>query len=332
MITLKDIAKKAGVNSSTVSKALRGSSDINQSTIAKIRSIAEDLGYPKEKYSSYVTDSKTIGAILPELGSQYYCDIYDSFRKKMTNAGYTVLSMLTDFSVEKEIEGLNYFINNEVCGIFFLTESNHNLNQIKNLMEATTAKSVIVSYMEGVDFCDSISVNHATGVMIALNHLIQLGHKRIAFLGEPQTTIRENAFINTMHNLNLDVNSENVVIDEHRFANSGYFGMKSLLSQPEIPTAVLAAYDDLAYGAMKAINEAGLRIPEDISIVGINNNTVSNYTNPPLTSIDNPAKDVGDMAAVLMLERIKGKRTPYQTVLLCPKLNERESTRHITKI
>ena len=339
MATLKDIAGLAGVNVSTVSKALRGSNDINAKTAANIRELAEKVGYVLPALRSAdtksaaraegeeVTPEKSVGLIFPELASQYYNDIQRAFCEKIRNEGYRPVIVLTEFDRRREINAIRAFLRDGVSGIFLLTENSSHLNDIRRIVGKVRTPFMLVCAGNNNDFCDSIGINHTMGAVLALNHLIELGHRRIAFIGEQNTALRMNSFISTMREHGLELPDRYVVCLEERFEECGYIGMKRLLAEPEAPTAVFAAYDNIAYGAMRAIREAGLRIPEDISIIGIDDNPTSKYMFPSLTSVVSPTNDIGELAAVLLRKRMEGEHTvAYQSVSLCPTLKVYEST------
>ncbi len=334
MATIRDIALAAGVNPSTVSKALRGSNDINADTMEKIKRIAREMGYQMEKLHSRKPDTKTIGVVFPELGSHYYCGIFDSFRLGMEKEGYRIITMLTNFdSIEEQEKCIEYFISCRVSGILYLTENLYNPSHIKSLVEMSSIKMVMITMMSGIDFCDVISVNHKLGVRIGVDYLYGLGHRHIAFLGEEYTVVRQNAFIESMNEIGLAVKPEEIIIKQSRFHECGYQAMKELLQLPkeERPSACFAAYDDIAYGAMRAIWEANLSVPEDMSIVSVDNNKTSSYIYTPLSSIDTPVEEVGNAASKYLLRRMKGDATPLRTILFSPKLCIRSSTDSFTK-
>lgn len=333
MATIRDIALAAGVNPSTVSKALRGSNDINPETVEKIKKIAAEMGYRMEQLHTSMPDTKTIGVVFPELGSQYYCGIFDAFRTCMVKEGYRVITMLTDFnSVEEQEKCIEYFIGCRVSGILYLTENLFNPARIKSLTEMSSVKLVMITIMSGIDFCDVISVNHSLGVRIGVNYLYKLGHRRIAFIGEKNTAVRHESFKESMNEIGLQVKPEDIVINQSRFEECGYEAMKKLLEQPEgdRPTACFAAYDDIAYGAMKALWEANLSVPEDMSIIGVDNNQISGYMHTPLSSIDTPVEEVGSAASRFLLRRMRGDTSPYRTILFSPKMCVRNSTAAVT--
>lgn len=333
MATLKDIAALAGVNVSTVSKALRGSNDINEQTVMRIRGLAQQVGYnvPMPPKTSRTDTAgvmrKTVGVIFPELASKYYNDIQHVFCEKMRADGYRPVITLTDFDKSRELEAVNSFLQDGVSGIFLLTENSSHIRDIRRLVTRVHTPFMLVCTEDNIDFCDSIGINHTMGAVLAVNHLIELGHRRIAFIGEHNTALRMSSFISTMHEHGLSLPDEYIVCLDERFEECGYRGMRRLLSVSEPPTAVFAAYDNIAYGAMRAIREAGLRIPEDISVIGIDANPTSKFMWPALTSVDSPTGDIGELAAVLLHKRMDGEPTvSYQSVRLCPTLKVFEST------
>lgn len=332
MPTIKDIAAAAGVSSSTVSKALRGGTDIHPETIAHVRRVAERMGYDLDRLHSKITNTKTVGVVCVELSSEYYSNIFNNFKQFMEDAGYRVITMITDFSsVERQEESIEYLLNCRVSGILYLTEAIFNVEKLRAKVSSAGTGFVMITQMNCIDFCDTISVNHALGVRLAVEHLYGLGHRRIAFIGESNTRAREDAFLDIIRELGITPDEDYIVVRDERNCLGGYEATKELLNKTDgkRPTAIFAAYDRLAYGAMRAIREAGLRIPEDISIIGVDNNQVSDYMTPALSSIETTADEVGKIAGEMLIGRIQGDTSTYQMVYLSPRLCPRASCRKI---
>ncbi|MCQ2426930.1 MAG: LacI family transcriptional regulator [Clostridia bacterium] len=329
MATLKQIADELGYSVSTISKALRGEPDLNPETAAKIRSEAVERGYDFARLNTRCRNSGTIGAVFTELCSEYYNGIFESFKKKVEKAGYRVVTMLTDFdNAEGQDEAIDYLLRSRVSGFLYMTEIDIDFSHVKKKVQNAGTDMVIISRKSNIDFCDVISVNHSLGVQMAVEHLASLGHKKIAFIGDCFTARRENAFRETMNSLGLTVPNEYIVNDCGRFCAGGYDAAGKLLSLPEAerPTACFTAYDDLAFGAMKAFRNAGLSIPEDIAVIGVDDSQLAAFSSPTLSSISMPVVDVGERAAEFILRRIGGDKSPYQTLYLTPTLKIRESS------
>lgn len=330
MAKIKEISEATGYSLATVSKALRGSSELKPETISKIRDAAKKLDFDDTKLRNKICNVNTIGVVFMELCSEYYNGIFDSFKQKMENEGYRIVTMLSDFDNEdKQLECIKYMIKARVSGLMFLTELDISIEKFRKVIVKSGIPTVMITRHSRIDFCDVISVNHSLGVKMAVEYLHSLGHEKIAYIGEKFTTKRQSAFIDTMARLNLSCPDEYIICSEKRYCEGGYASAKKILSLPKekIPTAVFAAYDHLAYGAMKAFKEAGLLIPDDISIIGVDNNQLSEFVNPTLSSVKMPIEYVGRKCAEILISRIKGSSVPFQTIYLAPEIIKRKSTK-----
>ena len=325
MATLKDIAKIANVNVSTVSKALRNSSDLSDETKLIIRTIADELNYP---YSTDGTPkhSNLVGVILPDIISPYYNTALQSLQNKLLEYGYRVIVMYSLFNKDEECACFKELIRNRVSAVVCFSTNTVTPSRFRDLVQKSTTPVLLIGKDEDCDFCDNIYINRWKSVQMAVDHLISLGHRRIAYLGEPLSTERRKAFSTAMMAQNIKIPSEYVVENDKRFEACGYEGMKTLLELPECPTAVFAAYDGIAIGAMRAIQEAGLSIPQDISIVGIDDSNIAKYLNVQLTSVTEPTHDLGDLAADLIMQKLSKRYRIMQNIKLPPTLKIREST------
>ena len=325
MATLKDIAKIANVNVSTVSKALRNSSDLSDETKFTIRSIADELNYP---YSADGTPRRAnlIGVILPDITSPYYNTALHSLQSKLMEYGYRVMVMYSLFDKDEECACFKELIRNRVSAVVCFSTNSVTPTKFRDLVQKSTIPVLLIGKDEDCDFCDNIFVNRWKSVQMAVDHLLALGHRQIAYLGEPLSTERRKAFSTAMMSRNVNVPNEYVIETDKRFEACGYEGMKKLLELPSRPTAVFAAYDSIAIGAMRAIKEAGLSIPDDISIVGIDDSNIAKYLSVQLTSVTEPTHDLGDLAADVIMQKMSKRHRIMQNIKLPPTLKVREST------
>lgn len=330
MPTIRDIAKAANVSPATVSKALGHAGDINEETAERVRTIAAQMGYHMDRLRRATKSNHLVGVIVPELNSSYYCAIYESFSRIMEAHGYRVLTITTDFtSPEKEWEHLAFLLSMPVSGILYLTENETPPKPLRTRARMENTPLVMITHMQNIDFCDVVGVNHFLGVRLALAQLYRDGHRKIAFLGEEKTELRRKAFCRYREELGLMGSADTgyVVIERTRSCEAGYHGAKKLLAlPPEVrPTACVCAYDHIAYGAMRAFFEAGVRVPEEMSVIGINNTDISPFLTCALTSVEMPAAEVGRAAADLLYARMRGDTAPYRTTFYHPRLCLRES-------
>ncbi len=325
MPTLKDIAAIANVNVSTVSKALRGSNDLSEQTRVTIRAIADQLGYP---YSAEVlpTRSNLVGVIFPDTMSPYYMAVIQSLHINLMKSGYRILMMPSYFSEDEEYVCLKELLRNRVCGVLCFSTTSITSPRFRELVQKSSTPFLMISSDENCDFCDNIYIDQWHSAVIATRHLTDLGHKDIAYIGEPLSELRRKAFQASLLSQGIEVPPEYIIENDKRFEACGYEGMKALLRLPKRPTGVFAAYDGIAIGAMRAIQEARLQIPQDISIVSIDDSHVGNYLNVRLTTVTEPTRDLGELAADLLTQKIQKKRAIMQSVKLQPTLKVREST------
>lgn len=325
MITLNDIARAVNMNASTVSKALRKNSDLNPKTIAYIRDTAEKLGY-KFSIEQNNENFTTIGIVIPEIISQYYTDTVNSLKGLLSDGGYDVIIMISDFSPESEKKCIDKLIGCGICGIVSFTESGDNLEYYKMLSTLNGISFLLISTCESSDYFDNISIDDYQGACLAVKHLIELGHRKIAYIGDKLSGERKRAFMNVLSENAASVPDSYIVENEFRFEQCGYTGMKELLQNSSRPTAVFAAYDNIAIGAMRAVCEANLTVPEDISFVSIDNIKTASYLQKKLTTVTEPTIDLGEIAAGILLGKIKNKKSVIQNVKLRPSLNIGETT------
>lgn len=324
MVKLSDVAKKAGVNSSTVSRALNDSSEINIETKKKIYKIANELGYfEKKKKTNTILLKKTVGIIVPEMVN-FFLKIVNTIQEKLSREGYSAIISITNFSDVNEKQYLDKFIDMSVDGILiFLTN-----DSIKEVLENLQNKCNIPLVQLGlfVENYDCVTVDFALEPIIAIEHLKSYGHKNIGYIGEVLSDVRFRNLKNEFEEFGLVLNDEFVKVGKERFQEGGYKRMKEILDLKERPTAIIAAYDDIAIGAMRAIYEAGIKIPEDISIIGFDNSTVTPYLYNSLTTVSTPTDEWGSIASRILLDRINNNENAVQHVLLKPKLIIRETT------
>ncbi|HOJ10392.1 MAG TPA: LacI family DNA-binding transcriptional regulator [Clostridiales bacterium] len=329
MATLKDIAEIAGVNVSTVSKALRDSSDINEDTKSEIRKIAKDLDY-KFKVSKRNPSNGVgiIGVICPEITSNYYSQIISIIEEEVKKEGYFCIIGFTNFETNDERYYLKHLLNVDVDGIIFITESSNVGNTLSEYKKATSIPLVLVAQNTETKDFDCIKIDDDYGVRLAVEHFIQMGHKDIGYVGDELSNTRLDIFMKVMQENKMKINKKWIQVEEERFEKCGYDLMSSLLKADDIPTAVLAAYDDIAIGAIKAVFDKGLKVPDDISVVGIDNVRISSYYQPELTTIAGPVEEMGKIAVKLLFKKVKDRQyNVVQNVRLSPRLVQRKSAK-----
>jgi Transcriptional regulators len=333
MATLKDIAKKAGVNKSTVSRALSGNSNISIERTNEIREIAKALGYIPNETAKVLAGkkAKTIGIILPEIDN-YYASVASTIESRLRDRGYSLIIGQTGFKQENELHYLKIFMQKALDGII-INPVNAELffQEFQEIRKALKVPIVFIeSPVEQTDY-DVVEIDNYCGVDHAIEHLYSLGHRKIGIISENLSSpTRLPAFIKAMERRGLQVDESLIKNGPERQEAGGYLRMQEMLSEKNRPTAIFAVYDTMAFGAMKAISDHGLKVPDDISIVGFDNVRESSYLNVPLTSVAPPVIEMSEIAVNTLMDRIeKDNKNVVQYISLKPKLSVKESTKQV---
>ena len=324
MVKLRDIAEATGLTVSTVSKALNHSAEISKATTDLVWEKALEMGYAVKKPANPV--QRTIGVIIPEVRSNYYAELMHSLANAIEKNGFTMITMMsTEYSasVKPAIERITQF---KLDGLFVCCDvafSDDSYQVIKNAgIPALLLTEVDLPYM-----VDSIFIKGETGIEMAVDHLVELGHTKIGYIGEKAADIRYHAMCKCFRQRGIEIIPSFMKRGEERFELGGYLRTLELLKEKELPTAIFASYDQIAFGAIRAFQEHGIRVPEDISIIGFDNIVMDNYHPVKLTSITNPVEQMGITAVKILMDAIKHPRSHVvQNVALQSRLVVRKST------
>lgn len=324
--TMKSIAEKAGVDVSTVSRALSGNKRIKTETREEINRLARKLNYrPNELARGLVTQkTSTIGVIVPEISNSFYAGVLMSIEKVLSAEGYSMILGLSHYQTEMERHYLDLFISKRVDGLICFSNI---LIGDASYPQLASYPAVLVDFKDSVQNVDLVASDNHYGVRLALEHLISLGHKKIAFVTDDMTTsARLQAYRAYMgqHGLICD---PFIVYAKQHYEEGGYHSIQTLLSLQERPTAVLFTNDYMALGALKAAKEQNVSVPEDISVVGFDDSTLLDYLIHSITTVRQPKHLLGERAARLLLQRIEGGMDhPKERVIITPELIVRNST------
>ena len=331
-VTLKDVAALAGVHPATASRALNPETRllVSEDTATRILAAASALGYrPNPVARSLRTRrSHTVGVLIPDLNNPLFPPIVRGIEDRLAADGYVALIGNTDSDDERERLVFELMRARHVDGFVFATA--HLRSAL--LAEAAAAGLPVVlvnRHAEGYGF-PSVSVDNERGIAMAISHLVSLGHSRIAHIAGPQDVStglsRYRGFIAAMGENDLPVDPALVRYARAYSVEEGDRCCRELLAAGSGCTAVAAANDMLAVGCYAALEEAGLRCPEDISVVGFNNMPFIDRLRPPMTTISFPHYQVGTEAGRLILERIATSDAPRKILYLAPELIVRGST------
>lgn len=334
MITIKEVALAAGVSTSTVSRALSGNKRVNADTRKLIEGLAQELNY-SPNYSAKALHGKStnlIGLIVPEIISNYYGQIIDYVDTALYQMGFALIVGTTGWDKSKGLKNLDVFIKRGVDGIIYADDLPENYGTIfRDADKKPGIPLVLLGRTGGPQKQESVIVDERYGISLLIEHLVSLGHRDIGFIGEDiSSSVRLPLFHAALAQSGLSCNENHVkAVGKERFESGGYLRMKELLAEKTRPTAVFASYDYLAIGALHAANEAGLRVPEDISIVGFDNVRGSEHLIPPLTTVYPPIMEMAERAVNTLISKIQNediRNRPNATTTLYPELIVRQSS------
>ena len=330
--TLRDVAIAARVHPATASRALNPETRIlvSEDTAQRVAEAAAALGYrPNPVARSLRTRrSHTVGVLIPDLNNPLFPPIVRGLEDRLASAGYVALLGNTDGDSGKEQIIFEQMRARHVDGFALATA--HLRNPV--LAEAATADipTVLMNRLAPDYSFSSVSVDNEQGLRMAVAHLAALGHTRIAHIAGPQQVStgvsRRRGFFEGMKACGLEVNESLIVSAAGYTVEEGTRCCRELLGRADRFTAIAAANDMQAIGCYAALDEAGLRCPEDLSLVGFNDMPFVDRLRPPLTTVRFPHYQLGTEAAQLLLERVTSHDSPVKILYLAPELVVRGST------
>ena len=330
-ITIKDLAKQLGISPSTVSRALKDHPDISPATKKSVKDLAVKLNYTPNAIALSLRNRKTytLGVIIPEIIHHFFSSVISGIEEIAADNGFNVMIFQSNEKYDREVSICNALIANHVDGVLVsMSKETRKYNHFKNIKQVGIPLIFFDRICKDVD-TDRIIIDDYNGSFTAVEHLINIGCKRIAHLSASQHLIigqkRQMGYIDALkkHKLKTDQklivkcdNKEIALIETH-----------NLMKLPEPPDGIFAVNDLTAAGALYALKKLKYRVPEDVAIVGFTDGMVSTITDPTLTTIEQHGHEMGQIAAKMLLRRINSYEE-YETITKIIKTNLiiREST------
>jgi len=332
--TIYDIASEANVSISTVSRVLNNSAVVSEKKKAKIEEAIQKLNYVPNVIARSLANklSHTIGLIVSDLSNPFFTDVIDGIEHVISKEEYFAFNCDTRYDLAREKKYIGRMLQKRVDGIITFSTNDDAYELIKDAKQLVPVVSVQSQFRD----TDSVNTYDAKGAYMAVEHLIKLGHKKIAFIvfDYDNLTIesRTNGFMLAHEKYGLPLNKK--YIFKTKFgADAGSNVTNEILdNHPEI-TAIFAYNDKLAVASYTAIQARGLNIPDDMSIVGYDDTVSASIVNPKLTTVSQPRYEMGVKAAELLMKRIREKdeKAEPELILLKEKLVVRESTRALKR-
>lgn len=331
MATMKDIARIAKVSTSTVSHVINNTRYVSDEIREKIMKVVNELNYTPSAVarSLKVKETKTLGMLVTATSNPFFAEVVSGVEQYCNQHHYNLIISSIDGNEQRLQQNIQTLIQKQVDGLLLMySDTRHAMVEQLNL----NLPIVVMDWWPTELNADKIYENSEFGAYLATKTLIEQGHKNIAIItGKLDKSLAHNRLLGyqkALQDAHLPINPD-WIIESHFDFEGGVEGMKKLLQITPRPTAVFACSDTIAVGVYQVAWQQGLRIPQDISVIGYDNIMLAQYLTPPLTTIHQPKAELGKLAVETLLERIKSPDLEYKTTMLQPQLIWRASVTEI---
>lgn len=327
--TIKEVAQEAGVSIATVSRVLNNQSGVSKELVEQVRTAVRKMHYQPNAIARALknAESRSIGLIIPDIENPFFPALVRGVEDAAKIHNYAVILCNTDGKTEEEKKYIQFLYSKRVDGIAF-TESVDNKKNISLLDSLGIPVVLLDRRVEGMQV-SGVSTDNRLGAFMATQHLIELGKKQIAFIsgslklssGSDRASGYQDALLH--HNIQYD---KKLAFTGAFTYESGYSAVENLLLSRHKFDAIFASNDLMAIGAIECLNKYGIRVPEDIAVVGFDDIRLATWYKPLLTTIRQPVYDMGQYAIKLLVEHITGGRNSSYEKIFAPELIIRQSS------
>ncbi|BBF04596.1 TPA: substrate-binding domain-containing protein [Haemophilus influenzae] len=320
MATMKDIARLAQVSTSTVSHVINGSRFVSDEIREKVMRIVAELNYTPSAVarSLKVRETKTIGLLVTATNNPFFAEVMAGVEQYCQQHQYNLIIATTGGDAKRLQQNLQTLMHKQVDGLLLMCGDSRFQADIEL---AISLPLVVMDWWFTELNADKILENSALGGYLATKALIDAGHRKIGIItGNLKKSVAQNrlqGYKNALSEAKIALNPH-WIVESHFDFEGGVLGIQSLLTQSSRPTAVFCCSDTIAVGAYQAIQQQGLRIPQDLSIMGYDDIELARYLSPPLSTICQPKAELGKLAVEALLQRIKNPNENYRTLVLEP--------------
>lgn len=329
-VTIVDIARKLGVSPMTVSRALNGNSEVSSETRERVLRCAQELGYRPNRWARSLVTRKSliIGIVVPDISHSYFAEVTRGVQEVIEKAGFDLLLCHSNLNPQHEAAEIDMLVGSRTEGLIVASEQPETSPQPFLRLRNQRVPFVLVDRFFPRHRFPSVRVDDVAVGRLAADHLLELGHRRIAHiqgLRLSPASLRKKGFEARLRERGLPLDS-GFIASGNFDLSSGREAMKKLLALRRRPTAVFAANDPMAVGAVYACREAGLSVPGDISIMGAGNIEGEHLPSPFLSTIDWPRVELGRIAASMLIAAIANPGQEPREEILSPRILPRQST------
>ncbi len=327
---IKDIAHLAGVSTATVSRALSDSHLVTEATRQKVQAAARQLDYRMNVRARNLRIQKSMAVLLVvrNMSNPFYLEIFKGVEAVAREAGYVLLMGNTEDEAARDIEYFDMLRDGNADGMILMTGQMPEDHQLLNVGTDMVPVVVALEAIENSGLAH-VQIDNREACRKAVRHLIDLGHRRIGHIAGPVPEIlgrlRREGYRRTMAEAGLAVADSHEAVGDYSI-QSGRRCCRQIFEAGDPPTALFCANDEMAFGAIGELRDMGLRVPDDVSVVGFDDIVISDSFSPPLTTIRQPCVDIGQTAMTMLLDILSGRRTEPEIKLIPTELIVRGST------
>jgi len=318
--TIIDIARDLNISVSTVSRALNDHPDINSNTKMLVKKVAKKIGYIPNPIALGLRKNwtPTIGVIVPEIKHDFFSSAISGIEEIAYQSGYTIILCQSNESYDREVVNARALMHHRVAGIIVsISQTTQNGNHFKEIIK----HGIPIVFFDRV--CQDVKaskviIDDRKSAYTAVNYLIEKGYKRISHFGGPQIldicSKRYDGYLDALQQANI-IADKSLVHFSGLHEEDGYTTMDNMLKNNISMDAIFAVNDPVAIGAFQKIKEIGLKVPQDIGIVGFSNNKITNLLEPPLTTVNQPSFNMGKRAAEILVELINKDNNKIEPIV-----------------
>jgi len=328
---IRTVAKRARVSIATVSRVMNGITTVDSKLVARVVRAAKDLNYTPNTQARALVSGKSgmIGLIVSEITNPFFPELIQQFEDETVKRGYEMLIGSTNYSPSRMTQCMRRMVERKVEGVAVMT-----FGMDEDLLQELSSRGipvVSVGYTHDLQFATAIEVNHAQGIHEAIQHLAVMGHRAISYIGGSLELLvgrqRQQAYIDAMAQIGVKVSPHQIFQGDHTM-DGGLAAAERIFAAGPIPTAVLCYNDLTAIGLLHSISRHGLRVPEDISVIGFDDIHMAQFTIPPLTTVRMSCSDLAMVAldALPLANAHTAPQKPMPSHIVPTRLIVRQST------
>ncbi|MBK1875569.1 LacI family DNA-binding transcriptional regulator [Pelagicoccus mobilis] len=326
--TIREVSRHAGVSTATVSRVLAGLGGASEATQQRIETAVKELGYQRNRMASGLRSQRStlVGVVIPDLQNPFFTGIVGGIEEVLHEAGYTIFLANSASDVDRERAELQMLQSERICGLLFIPSS-ASAEAYQDLCDGELPV-VAIDRVPGGLALDSVTVANEAGAFQGVTHLIEAGYRKIGLVNGPDEIVvareRGTGYRRALQDAGLKLRPSWMASGSFQ-SESGYELTKAMLSKKNRPEAVFVGSFVTALGALRAVTELGLKVPDEVALMGFDDMPWAAAMNPPLSVVAQPVREIGRSAAKLLLERLEAPDLGIRSLVLNTDLVVRES-------